>query len=225
MSFGLILLGLTTISARAIDKAELDNRIRLLTGKFEALEQKADKKIPAELLAKAQGIILMDRTKAGFVFAYQGGGGLAMVKNPKTKLWSPVAFMSANEGSLGFQIGGEQTFFAILLMDTNATRILTEPTFELGGEARGTAGDQTGAAEGVVPSGQPPVLVFSDRKGLYGGASLKAGAISPDERANITYYGQAATVADILFGDKVKPSEAAQELAAKLNELAGKKGK
>src|SRR4029078_9987581 len=108
MLFGLILLGLTTVSARAIDKAQLDNRIRLLTGKFEALEQKQDKKIPEELLAKAQGIILMDRTKAGFVFAYQGGGGLAMVKNPKNKHWSPVAFMSANEGSLGFQIGGEQ---------------------------------------------------------------------------------------------------------------------
>ena len=220
-----MLLGLTAVSARAIDKAELDNRIRLLTGKFEALEQKADKKIPAELLAKAQGIILMDRTKAGFVFAYQGGGGLAMVKNPKTKRWSPAAFMSANEGSLGFQIGGEQTFFAILLMDTNATRVLTEPTFELGGEARGTAGDQTGAAEGVVPAGQPPVLVFSDRKGLYGGASLKAGAISPDDRANVLYYGQSVTVADILFGDKVKASDATQELVGKLNEYAGKKAK
>src|SRR5436190_4508717 len=108
MMFGLMWAGLA-LSASAIDKAELDNRIRLLTGKFEALEQKSDKKIPAELLAKAQGIILLDRTKAGFVFAYQGGGGVAMVKNPKTQHWSPVAFMSANEGSLGFQIGGEQT--------------------------------------------------------------------------------------------------------------------
>src|SRR2546421_10381347 len=164
---GLVLLGLTT-SAQAIDKVELDNRIRLLIGKFESLQQKPDKKIPAEVLEKAQGIILLDRTKAGFLFAYQGGAGVAMVKNSKTQRWSPVAFMSANEASLGFQVGGEQTFYAIVLMDTNATRILTEPKVELGGEARGTAGNASGGAEGVLPSDQPPVLVYSDRQGLYG---------------------------------------------------------
>lgn len=223
MTMCLALLALGTVSARAIDKADLDNRIRLLTGKFEALQQKPDKRIPPELLARAQGIILLDRTKAGFVFAYQGGGGVAMVKKPRTERWSPVAFMSANEASLGFQIGGEQTFFVILLMDTNATRLLTEPTFELGGEARGTAGPKTGAAEGVLPTGQPPVLVFSDRQGLYGGASLKAGAISPEDKANVIYYSQAASVADILFGDKVKPSETAQQLAKKLKEYSKKK--
>lgn len=223
ITLGLILLGLVTFSARAIDKVELDNRIRLLTGKFEALQLKPDKKIPAEVLAKAQGIILLDRTKAGFVFAYQGGGGIAMVKKPKTEHWSPLVFMSANQASLGFQIGGEQTFFAILLMDTNATRLLTEPNFELGGEARGTAGGNTGGAEGIVPSGQPPVLVYTDRQGLYGGASLKAGAIAPDDRANVIYYGQALTVSDILFGDKIKPTDSAKELADKLKEQAKRK--
>ncbi len=219
ITVGLILLGLA-VSARAIEKVELDNRIRLLTGKFEALQQKPDKKIPAEVLGKAQGIVLLDRTKAGFLFAYQGGGGVALVKNPKTQRWSPVAFMSANEASLGFQIGGEQAFFVILLMDTNATRLLTEPSFDLGGEARGTAGNASGGVESALPTGQPPVLVYSDRQGLYGGASVKAGAISPDDRANIIYYGQALSMADILFGDKVKPTDAAGELAAKLMEYS-----
>jgi len=122
-------------------------------------------------------------------------------------------------------VGGEQTFYAIVLMDTNATRILTEPKVELGGEARGTAGNASGGAEGVLPSDQPPVLVYSDRQGLYGGASLKGGAISPDDRANVIYYGQALTVSDILFGDKVKPTETAQELADKLKEHSKKSGK
>ena len=52
----------------AADKAELDNRVRKLTGKFEAMQAKPDKRIPAENLRKAQGIVLLDRTKAGFVF-------------------------------------------------------------------------------------------------------------------------------------------------------------
>jgi lipid-binding SYLF domain-containing protein len=206
------------LSAAALEKSELDNRIRTLTAKFDALQRQPDKSIPAETLRKAQGIILLDRTKAGFIFAYQGGGGLALARDPKTGKWSPAAFLSANEASLGFQIGGEQNFFVILLMTTNATRVLTEPTFDLGGEARGTAGDTSSGVEGKVSSNDQPVLIYSDRKGLFGGAAVKGGAISPDDDANRIYYQQAVTMRDILFDKKVSASETATDLATKITE-------
>ena len=212
---GLILLGLAG-TAFAIDQTELDNLIRALTAKLEDMQLKPDKLVPADTLAKAQGVILLDRTKAGFIFAYQGGGGVAMVKDPKTELWSPVAFLSANEGSLGFQVGGEQAFYVILLMNTNATRILTDPNFEFGGEARGTAGDASTGAEGKVTAHEESVLVYSDRKGLFGGAALKAGAIAPDEEANHVYYREYLTMKDILFDGKVKHTESSTELAKQL---------
>src|SRR5215472_16342850 len=60
------------------DRAELDQRMHKLAIKLQVLQSKPDKRIPAENLRKAQGIILLDRTKAGFLFAYQGGGGVAM---------------------------------------------------------------------------------------------------------------------------------------------------
>jgi len=207
-------------SAFGIDKADLDGRIRALTARFEAMQQKPDKSIPATLLGKAQGIILLDRTKAGFLFAYQGGAGVAMAKNPKTGKWSPAAFLSANEASLGAQIGGEQALFVILLTTTNATRLLTEPTFELGSEARGTAGAETRGVEGKVSSNEQPVLIFDDRQGLFGGAAVKAGAITPDEKANRVYYDQAVSMRDILFQQAVKPTAAASELAGKIAELS-----
>ncbi len=204
-------------SAFALDTAELDNRIRTLTSKFEALQLKPDKSVPAEQLRRAQGIILLDRTKAGFIFAYQGGGGVALVRDVKSRQWSPAAFLAANEGSLGFQIGGEQNFCVILLMTTNATRVLTEPNFEFGGEARGTAGDTSSGVSGTVKEPEQPYVVYGVRKGLYGGAAIKGGAIAPDEEANRIYYGQSLTMRDILFDKKVPPSEAAQQLAAKLD--------
>jgi lipid-binding SYLF domain-containing protein len=77
---GILLLGLAG-SAGAIGKANLDKRIRTLTAKFEELQAKPDKRIPAENLRKAQGIILLDRTQAALIFAHQGGGGVATVKN------------------------------------------------------------------------------------------------------------------------------------------------
>ena len=212
-----LLLGLAT-AASAVDKAELDNRIRAFTAKFEALQQKPDKAIPVETLRKAHGIVLLDRTKAGFVFAFQGGSGVALVKNAESGQWSPAAWMAANEASLGFQLGGQQSFVVLLLMTTNATRALIEANLEFGGEARGTAGDTSSGAEGKIQSKPASVLVYDDTKGLYGGAAVKAGALAPDPEANRVYYDQFLTMQEILFDRKVKPTEAVTGLITKFNE-------
>ena len=211
----LILVGLAG-PALAGSKADLDNRIRKLTGRFEALQAKPDKAIPAETLRKAQGIVLLDRTKAGFIFAFQGGGGVALVKDPKTEKWSPAAFLSATEASLGFQIGGQQTFVVILLMNTNAARMLTDSDIELGGEARGTAGGNSSGVEGKLPITERSVIVYDDRNGLYGGAAIKGGSLSPDEKANQLYYGKYVTMPDILFDKKVTQSETVAALVEKI---------
>lgn len=217
--FGLM-VGCMAGSVPAADKAELDQRVRTLTAKLETLQLQPEKRIPAETLRKAQGIILLDRTKAGFIFAYQGGSGVALVRDPKTDAWSPAAFLAANEASLGFQVGGEQSFFAILLMDTNATRRLADSKFEFGGEARGTAGAASAGAAGTVSNPEQSILVYDDRKGLYGGAAIKGGAIAPDHEANRVYYEQFVTMQNILFEHKVKPTPATQELVAKLTDYS-----
>jgi lipid-binding SYLF domain-containing protein len=213
-----MLLGIV-LPTFAVDQAELDERIRKLTARFESMQDKPDKKIPAEELRKAQGIVLLERTKAGFIFAFEGGGGLAMVRDPKSQKWSAPAFLDANEASLGFQVGGQQSFIVILLMTTNSTRLLTHGDIELGGEARGTAGNSSVGEEGKAGS-QPNIRVYDDRQGLYGGAALKGGALSGNDVANNTYYKQHAPLEDILFKNKFKPSEPATKLIEKINQSA-----
>jgi lipid-binding SYLF domain-containing protein len=159
----------------------------------------------------------LDRTKAGFLFAFQGGAGVAMAKDPNTHQWSAPAFISANDASVGFQIGGEQGFFVILIMNANATRLLTDPTFQVGGEASGTAGNLSAGEERGIASTQMPIVVFQDRKGLFGGAAVKAGNVSPDNEANSVYYQQYVTMRDILFGQRVQPTSTAAQLIDKLN--------
>src|SRR5206468_6035979 len=110
----------------------------------------------------------------------------------------------------------EQTFFVILLMSTNATRLLVESKFEFSGEAHGTAGDSTRVKKGKSITPDPTVLVYDDRKRLYGNATIKGGTISPDKDANRMYYQQYVTMKEILFEDKVKPTDAAMALANKL---------
>jgi len=206
--------------AVAVDKPSLEQKVRKLSLKFDALQAKPDKRVPADVLAKAKAIILMDRTKAGFIFAYQGGGGVAMAKDNKGK-WSPVAFIKADEASLGFQIGGQQTFFVILLMnDESAKTLIWDSTIEIGGEARGTAGDNSAGVEGKVEDVQRSVMVYDDRHGLFGGAAVKGGAISPDVDANLVYYDAAASMNDILFEKKFKATDTAVTLANKIDQYA-----
>jgi lipid-binding SYLF domain-containing protein len=219
MIISLLLIG-AALPARGDGKADLDRRVFSLTSKFETLQQQPDKRVPADVLRKAQGIILLDRTRAGFLFAYQGGGGIALAKDMHSAAWSPVAFLKADEASLGFQIGGEQNFFVILLMTTNAPRFLTEPNFEFGGEARGTAGDTSAGTSGTICGPERPVLVYGSRQGLYGGAAIKGGAVTPDEQSNRNYYGQFVTMKDILYDHKVRPTPAATYLANKISAYA-----
>ena len=213
-------LGVTMVaSALGVDRADLENRLRKLTLKFEIMQSKLDKRIPPQQVRNAQGIILLDRTKAGFLFAYQGGSGAVMVKDTKSGQWSPPAFLKANEASLGFQIGGQQSFIVVLLM-TNAIQTLMQGSFKFGGEASGTAGNNSSAAEGTISSTEPLMLVYSDREGLYGGAALKGDALTPDTEADIAYYGQYLTMKEILFDQKVKPSPAATELTTKIEQFS-----
>jgi len=214
LMLSLLLLGFVS-PVLAVDRAELDDRIRMLTGKFEALQAQPDKRIPVDVLRKAQGIILLDTTKAGFMFAFQGGDGVAMVKD-KWGNWSPVAFLNRNEGSFGFQAGGEQNFYVILLMTTNATRVLLKPAIDFGAEAQGTAGDNSSRTEGKIVAPFQSVLVYDEHNGFYGGVAFKNGALVPNDNDNQVYYGQYVSMREILFDKKLEATPAAVHLAEKI---------
>jgi len=216
---GLMLFGLA-ITTQAIEKGELDDRIRLLTSKFEAMQQNPDKRIPVDKLRAAKGILMMERTKAGFLFAYQGGGGLGLIKDPKTDKWGPAGFLGAGEASLGFLVGGQQSFIVVLMMNTNSVQLLYGSSSDFGGEARATGGDQSAGVKGTFPPDQPSILVYDDRQGLYAGAALKGGTIFPDDEANRIYYGQSWAMRDVLSGKGVKATQPAIDLAAKIDQYS-----
>ncbi len=217
----LIIAGLAC-AAPALDKAEVEKRAQKLLDKFDRMQQDSVKRVPAETLRKASGIVLLDRTKAGFIFAYQGGAGMAMIKDKKSGQWGPVAFFKADEASLGFQIGGQQSFLVLLLMTNEPARLLTEQTLDFGGEARGTAGASSAGVEGNAGPNEPALLTYDDRSGLFGGAAIKGGALTPDEDANRLYYGESHSSKQILFEKKVTPTPLAKTFAGKIAQYSKK---
>ena len=208
--------GLVT-TALAQSRSELDDRVRKLMAQFDSLQANTEARIPAEKLEKAHGVIVMERTKGGFIFGYEQGFGVAMVKNEND--WSPFSFVSSHEGSFGAQIGGKSTFCVILLMNEAARDRLANPKVNFGGEAAGTGGASSGGV-GDDFSEEPPVLIFGESKGLYGGAVVKGGSVSSNDKANRKYYGQFYSAKDILIDRKVEVSGTATDFAKKLGEAA-----
>ncbi len=204
--------------ALALNKGELNARIGKLGSQLESLQKRSEGAIPTDKLKAAKGIILMERTKGGFIIGYEQGHGVAMVRNQDGQ-WSAPSFMISHEGSFGAQIGGKSSFIVILLMHDSATDRLLSSEFKFGGEAAGTAGDSSGSTT-KNESEQQPVLVFGFSSGVYGGATVQAGSVDTDEKANTTYYGDYFSSKEILFEGKVETSERAKQLAETINKLA-----
>jgi SH3 domain-containing YSC84-like protein 1 len=214
---GILITGLAS-SAFALDKTQLDDRIRSLTAQFSAMQQDTKTAVPVNDLARAQGIILLDRTGGAFIFGYHTGNGVALARDQKGQ-WSPAGFVSSSGASLGAQVGGTKDFFVVLLMSPAVAQALKESSMDFGAQAYATGGTQSGGAQATVNSG-PEVLVYSQRNGLYAGASIKGGSVSEDKDANDTYYGGPVSMNDILFEHQVTPTSASADLIAKIEQFS-----
>jgi lipid-binding SYLF domain-containing protein len=216
----ILLLGSGVAMLAAGEVQQLDEKAQRILAKFDSM-QITEHRVPADILKKAQGIVLLDRTKGAFIVGYEGGGGIAMARDAKDK-WGPISFMSAGEGSLGFQIGGQQSFMVVVILTKDAASRLSGAVFDFGGEARGTAGDQSSGTEGKVSSDERPVMVYDSREGLFGGAAIKGGKVSPDDGANEKYYGKVLSARQVLSGEGIKPTKAAEEFVEKIDKYSKK---
>jgi len=208
------------VSAWAASKNKLDARARDLTDYFDSVQRQASKAVPAQVLAGAQGLVIMRNYKAGFIVGVSGGHGVAIAKTRTTGKWGPIGFVKAGEGSFGFQAGAQRSDLIFVLMNSEGMKILTDPNLKLGVDVRVTAGPASAGDQANFKTDNTPILAYGDTKGLFGGAALETGGIFPDEGDNEEYYGKKLTVAEIVLDGKVEPTEAAKMLASKIEEYA-----
>ncbi len=162
--------------------------------------------IPTETLRRAKGIIIVNQFQAGFIFGIKDGYAVAMARRPNGK-WSVPAFLRTGELSFGLQAGGKSVTAVYLLMDDAATRLLFKSKFNLGAEAKANAGIRAAERESVTSSirTEPSVLVYTGSEGLYLGAAIKTGYMSPDNEANRLFYNSNNRIPELLFSDWVTP--------------------
>jgi lipid-binding SYLF domain-containing protein len=218
---GLLAISLTA-TAMAASRNKLDAKVRDLTDYFDKFQQDAPQAVPAEILSKAEGIVIIRSYKAGFIIGVEGSGGIAIVKDKATGKWGPVAFVKGGEGSFGFQAGAQKSDVILVLMNSSAVKLLLDPNLKIGVDVRVTAGPVSTGDQANLKLDQTPVLAYSATKGLFGGASLQTGGIFPDAGSNEDYYEQKLTVEQILVDGKVAPTDAAKALAEKIDQYSKK---
>ncbi len=189
---------------------KLDLRIRRASERFTAMQAEPGKRIPADLLARAHGIIILHKVKAGLGIGGEAGNGIAMVRNKTTGAWSPPAFISSAEGSYGLQIGAQESVIVYLLMNESALKPLLGGSLDVGVDVAATAGPNDAGGKIDTTTVQAPILVYSSAEGLFAGAAFKGGGILPAKKNNEIYYGR--DMNDILFDSAVRPTATGQHL-------------
>lgn len=215
---GILALGLACSAQAARDKAQLDARIQSFTAKFNAMQQNPATRVPAHELARAKGVILLDRTGGAFVFGFHSGNGVALARDASGR-WSPAGFVSSVGASLGPQIGGGRDFFVLLLMTPGAIESVKQSTIDLGAQASVTGVTEHAGAEASLNSG-PAVVVYSQHRGLYAGARIQGRSLSADNNANAILYGRPVSMEEILASHQVAPSPATEELIGKIEQFS-----
>ncbi len=217
-----LLAGSPSATAGPFEKSaeKLDLRIRRAAERITEMQADPKKRIPANLLAQAKGIIILHKVKAGFGIGGEAGNGVAMVRDRNTGVWSAPAFISSAEGSYGLQIGAQESDIILLLMNETGLKPLLGGSVNIGVDISATGGPIDEGGDFDTTTLKTPILVYSNSGGLFAGAAFKGGGILPAEKNNELYYGR--TMNDILFDPAVRPGATALHLINVIETYAGK---
>jgi lipid-binding SYLF domain-containing protein len=168
--------------------------------------------VPGDMLNKAECVIVFPGVKkfaVGVGGSYGRGAMTCRTGENFDGPWSAPTLMALEGGSIGFQIGGQETDYVLLVMnDRGATSELSSKV-KLGADATAAAGPKgrtAGAATDVVM--QAEILTYSRARGLFAGVSLEGSTLRADGDGNTLVYGSTIPPRELVKGSVAVPSAA-----------------
>ena len=151
------------------------------------------------LLRRAQGALICPRIfKAGFIVGGQGGGCVLVGRGASG--WSAPAFYDIGSGSVGLQIGIQDSEAVFLVLTERGLRALLDSQFKIGADAS-IAMAQFGAGVGgsTTAALRADIVAFAKTSGLFAGVSLEGSLISSRSTWNQSYYGRPIAAQQIVL--------------------------
>lgn len=192
--------------AEVVKRSTLVERLDTCEAILQELQASSRTAIPADILRRARGLVIVNQLQAGLFLGIKDGYGVALVRRPNGK-WSLPVFLRAGEASFGLQLGVKTFNTVMVLLDDDTARLLLKNRFNFGAEAKAIAGVRGGEAEGVNRKllDGANVLVYSLQEGFYLGAAIKTGFLQPNQEANATFYNTTNKMPELLYSDWVTP--------------------
>jgi len=154
------------------------------------------------LLRRAFGaVICPELFRASFVVGGEGGYCVLVARGPNG--WSNPAFYQLSSGSLGLQVGIQDTQLMLLILTQRGLQAVIDDQFKIGGDANlafatlgtGIEGDTTAAL-------RADILAFARNRGLYAGLALDGSLLSTLSAWNAEYYGRPLGPQGIVLGNE-----------------------
>ncbi len=209
-------------SLRAADtRPDLVLRVQSCEAILEEIMSDPSTAIPPQVWQRARGLLILNQFKAGFLFGFKGGYGVIMVRR-QDGTWSLPVLVTANEASVGFQVGAKSIETVCIFTNDSAPRLLFNNRFDIGVDAKAVAGPKAAQVESdtsLIMSA--PVLVYRKASGLYAGATVKAGVVARNDDANFLLYDTHYTLPELLYSNWVQPPAEVQPLINYVTSLAG----
>jgi len=205
------------------DKAKINDRLQDSANVMKEILNMPDG-IPRDLLDKARCVIILPNVvKGAFVVgASYGRGDMVCRTGPDfSGPWGAPAMYQLEQGSVGFQIGGQATDFVLLVMNDHGMRSLLDSKVKLGGDVSVAAGPTGRNAEAATDAQMnAEILTYSRARGLFAGVSLSGASLRPDNDANATLYGDGVTAHAVVTGKAAHTPNSAQLLDTTLDQAS-----
>uniref|UniRef100_A0AAZ3RU63 Ysc84 actin-binding domain-containing protein n=1 Tax=Oncorhynchus tshawytscha TaxID=74940 RepID=A0AAZ3RU63_ONCTS len=168
-----------------------------------------DKLIPANILAKCQGLAIITVIKAGFMITARGGSGIVIARLADGRWSAPSAIGIAGLGG-GFEIGVEVSDLVVILMQRRAVDSFSKGgNLTLGGNCTVAVGPMGRNVEAdVALRSTAAVFTYCKSRGLFAGVSLEGSCLIERKDTNRKFYSQDIRASAILNGDVEPPPEA-----------------
>jgi lipid-binding SYLF domain-containing protein len=152
-------------------------------------------------LAKAV-LIIPSQLKAAFVIGAQGGSGVLIARDVNGA-WGYPAFYTIGAGSVGFQIGFQNSEAVLVIMTDKGLNAVINNQVKLGVDASvaiGPVGE--GISGATTTAAGADIVAFSRNEGLFAGGSLEGSVIVKRDDWNTDFYGRGATPRAIIYDKK-----------------------
>lgn len=185
--------------ASSEDRQEAIATVDAATKVFQGVTDTSGQTIPSAALQNAAGIVIIPEViKAGLIAGGRHGTGVLLAKNQNE--WSLPVFVSITGGSLGAQVGVESSDLILVFnKQENLQEILNGSDFTLGADASAVAGSTGAMAKTSTKDAE--ILVYTNTKGLFAGASVTGSVITLNEDSTTAFYNLDENTVRGYYGD------------------------